>query len=425
MNSILDALISPLHVAADYVDQFSRGDVPQKITTDYKGDFNMIKSSLNACIDGFGGLQEANAVLKRMALNDCSVRVQGSYQGIFAEVAEATNVIEEHVIHSVEAFEGLARADYKQQLDILQSTGKRSENDKLVPAAIQAMLSIDALVKDTAILSKAAVEGKLGVRADASRHNGEFRRVVEGVNATLDAVIGPLNVSAEYIDRISKGDIPPRITDSYSGDFNEIKNNLNACIDAVNALVADAGVLSKAAVEGKLGVRAEAGKHQGDYRKIVEGVNATLDAVIGPLNVSAEYVDRISKGDIPPKITDNYNGDFNEIKNNLNACIDNIKALVSETDLLIKASAGWQTGNPRRCRQASGRLPQDPRRRQRDAGRHPAAHRRRQPHSGPDLQRKDRRADRGNLQGRPREDEAGGQQRGRGAARHCRRSWDG
>jgi hypothetical protein len=41
------------------------------------------------------------------------------------------------------------------------------------------------------------------------------------------------------------------------------------------------------------------------------GVNDTLDAVIGPLNVAASYVDRISKGDLPPKITDNYNGDFN------------------------------------------------------------------------------------------------------------------
>jgi methyl-accepting chemotaxis protein len=151
-------------------------------------------------------------------------------------------------------------------------------------------------------------------------------------------VIGPLNVSAEYVDRISKGDIPPKITDSYNGDFNEIKNNLNACIDAVSALVSDAGLLSRAAVEGKLSTRADASKHQGEYRKVVEGVNATLDAVIGPLNVSAEYVDRISKGDIPPKITDSYNGDFNEIKNNLNACIDNIKALASDTEILIKAS---------------------------------------------------------------------------------------
>ena len=339
VNCILDALITPLHVAADYVDQFSRGDVPKKITTEYKGDFNMIKNSLNACIDGFGGLAEANAVLKRLALNDCSVKVQGSYQGIFAEVAKSTNTVEEHVIHTVEVLESLARADYKEELDTLQRLGKRSENDNLVPAAIQAMVSIDALVTDTALLTKAAVEGKLSTRADACKHQGDFRKVVEGVNATLDAVIGPLNVSAEYVDRISKGDIPPRITESYNGDFNEIKNNLNACIDAVNSLVADTGLLSKAAVEGKLGVRAEAGKHHGDYRKIVEGVNATLDAVIGPLNVSAEYVDRISKGDIPPRITDSYNGDFNEIKNNLNACIDNIKALVSETDVLIKASS--------------------------------------------------------------------------------------
>ena len=45
-------------------------------------------------------------------------------------------------------------------------------------------------------------------------------------------------MSAEYMDRISKGDIPPKITDNYNGDFNEIKNNLNACIGWLNDLVA-------------------------------------------------------------------------------------------------------------------------------------------------------------------------------------------
>jgi methyl-accepting chemotaxis protein len=166
------------------------------------------------------------------------------------------------------------------------------------------------------------VEGKLSTRADASRHGGDFRKIVDGVNRTLDSVIGPLNVAAEYVDRISKGDIPPKITDTYHGDFNEIKNNLNLCIDAIHALVADAGMLARAAVEGKLSTRADASRHGGDFGKIVDGVNRTLDSVIGPLNVAAEYVDRISKGDIPPKITDTYHGDFNEIKNNLNVLID-------------------------------------------------------------------------------------------------------
>jgi methyl-accepting chemotaxis protein len=186
------------------------------------------------------------------------------------------------------------------------------------------------LIGEAKRLSQAAVEGKLQTRGNPELVGLEFRPIVEGVNATLDAVIGPLNVAAEYVDRISKGDIPPKITDTYHGDFNEIKNNLNQCIEAVNALVADANVLAKAAVEGKLATRADASKHQGDFRKIVQGVNETLDAVIGPLNVAAKYVDQISKGDIPAKITDTYHGDFNEIKNNLNQCIEALSGLITE-----------------------------------------------------------------------------------------------
>jgi methyl-accepting chemotaxis protein len=193
-------------------------------------------------------------------------------------------------------------------------------------------------VSDAGLLAKAAVEGKLATRADASKHQGNYRKIVEGVNNTLDAVIGPLNFSADYVDKISKGNIPPKITDNYNGDFNTIKVNLNACIDAVNTMVADGVMLTKAAMEGKLATRADASTHQGDYRKIVEGINNTLDAIIGPLNFSADYVDKISKGNIPAKITDNYNGDFNTIKVNLNACIDAVNMLVAETGVLAKAA---------------------------------------------------------------------------------------
>ena len=189
--------------------------------------------------------------------------------------------------------------------------------------AMRSMQSaVQRMVADANLLSKAAVEGKLATRADASKHQGDYRQIVQGVNDTLDAVIGPLNVAAKYVDDISRGNIPPKITDSYNGDFNTLKNNLNTCIDAVNALVADASLLSQAAVQGKLATRADAGQHQGDFRKIVQGVNDTLDAVIGPLNVAAKYVELIALGDIPKPITDTYHGDFNTIKNNLNACIE-------------------------------------------------------------------------------------------------------
>ena len=49
---------------------------------------------------------------------------------------------------------------------------------------------------------------KLDVRADHTRYPGENGRMIKGINDMLDAYIGPINVSAEYIDRISKGDPP-------------------------------------------------------------------------------------------------------------------------------------------------------------------------------------------------------------------------
>ncbi|NLY26060.1 MAG: HAMP domain-containing protein [Alcaligenaceae bacterium] len=228
----------------------------------------------------------------------------------------------------------IAAGDFNMRID----TSARDEVGQVLSSLEKAVTAVKTMSTEAGSLATAAVEGRLATRADATKYQGEYRKIVEGVNATLDSVIGPLNVAADYVDRISKGAIPPRITDSYNGDFNTIKNNLNTCIDAVNALVADASTLSQAAVEGHLATRADATRHQGDFRKIVEGVNATLDSVIGPLNVAADYVDRISKGAIPPRITDSYNGDFNTIKNNLNTCIDAVNVLVEDANMLSQAA---------------------------------------------------------------------------------------
>ena len=217
--------------------------------------------------------------------------------------------------------------------------GANGGNGVAIAALVDQTISQHLSVTDeTKRLHAAILQGRLSERAQVELFSGEDRATLEAMNGVIEALVEPVAVTSNYIERISKGDIPEKITDNYNGDFNTIKGNLNACIDAVNTMVADAVMLAKAAVEGKLATRADASKHQGDYRKIVEGVNHTLDAVIGPLNFSADYVDKISKGDIPPKITDNYNGDFNTIKGNLNACIDGLGGLL-ETNTVLKRMA--------------------------------------------------------------------------------------
>ena len=187
-------------------------------------------------------------------------------------------------------------------------------------------------------LVQATVDGKLDTRADANRFEGNYRNIMQGVNELIDAFVGPINVTAEYVDRISKGDIPESITDEYKGDFNEIKNNLNQLIDVMSGLLEETNNLIQATKDGKLDTRGESDRFAGGWGDLVGGVNQLIDAFVGPFNVTAEYVDRISKGDIPEIITDEYKGDFNEIKNNLNQLIDVMSGLVAEADMLVEAA---------------------------------------------------------------------------------------
>jgi len=280
-----------------------------------------------------GPLDLANRNLKELGNGHLGNRMKMTRKDEIGEMATTMDTFSDNLQNKVVGvMKKIAEGDLSTDVQAMDA------QDEIAPALRTITVSLQALVADANLLSKAAVEGKLDTRADASKHKGDYQKIVAGVNNTLDAVIGPLNVAAEYVDRISKGDIPAKITDNYNGDFNEIKNNLNVCIGSISALVADAAMLRTAAIDGKLDTRADASKHQGDYKKIVQGVDDCLDAVIGPLNVAAEYVDRISKGDIPPKITDNYNGDFNEIKGNLNNCIGSINALVADAGMLRTAA---------------------------------------------------------------------------------------
>ena len=297
-NNLLDAVISPLNVAADYVDQISKGEIPQKITDNYNGDFNEIKNNLNHCIDGLEGLVEASSILKAMSVNDYTKKVAGQYQGIFAETAAAVNGVQERVLHVIDTLNSVAAGDlnelnaYKQ---VGNGAGRRSEHDKLVPSIINMMSAIEMLVTDVNMLSSAAVEGKLATRADATKHQGEYRTIVEGFNETLDSVINPLNVAADYVARIARGDIPPQITDSYNGDFNEIKNNLNQCIESLNGVLDNMDKLYREQKAGDIEYFIPSEIFQGAYKQVAEGVNEAVRLhvtnILKILNILAAYAE--------------------------------------------------------------------------------------------------------------------------------------
>ena len=181
-------------------------------------------------------------------------------------------------------------------------------------------------MSETGGLIKASAEGQLSTRADAAKHQGDYRRIVEGVNQMLDEILLPIGEGNRVLTLIRGGNLRERVAVDCKGDHAKMKDSINGVHAWLAELVAfitkvangdmsatmakasdmdqiydwlvllktnignlidDTHGLAKAAAEGKLGTRADAGRHKGDYRTIIEGINKTLEIVVEPLKVTA------------------------------------------------------------------------------------------------------------------------------------------
>ncbi len=145
---------------------------------------------------------------------------------------------------------------------------------------------IESLLAETASLTEAARNGRLDSRGDPAKINFEFRDIIAGINTTLDAVIGPLNVAADYVDRISKGDTPPKITDEYRGSFNEIKKNLNTLVDSMQEVT---GIAEKIA-GGNLTVKVSERSAKDKLMQALGTMVSDLSSVVTNIKDIADHV---------------------------------------------------------------------------------------------------------------------------------------
>ncbi|HVI39457.1 MAG TPA: MCP four helix bundle domain-containing protein, partial [Anaerovoracaceae bacterium] len=265
---------------------------------------------------------------EKLALGNVNVSVETDLNDEIGHLVKAFGKMTDNIKVHADAAQNIAYGNLN--LEIVP----QSEEDVLGNSMQSVVSTLRSLVDESKDMTVAALNGDLANRGNEDLFSGGYREIIRGFNQTLEAVIVPLNTSADCLQRISRGDIPDAIIEDYPGDFNKIKDSLNTCINAVTAMIEDVDMLSKATIKGELHRRAGIEKHEGDFKKIVAGFNQTLDAVVNPLYVAAAYVKKIGKGEIPPQLTQTYYGEFNEIKESINACIDGLGSLADGNQVL-------------------------------------------------------------------------------------------
>ncbi len=101
------------------------------------------------------------------------------------------------------------------------------ERDEIGPAIKRMVETLAKLGAELRELTKSAMEGKLGIRGDEEDFQGAYKDIINGMNKTLDAVIGPVNEASAVLEKVAGKDMTARMKGDYKGDHARIKESLN------------------------------------------------------------------------------------------------------------------------------------------------------------------------------------------------------
>ncbi|MEW5747153.1 MAG: MCP four helix bundle domain-containing protein [Nitrospirota bacterium] len=167
----------------------------------------------------------------KLALGDVNVTVEATTKDEIGLLSQSFRNMVDNIKDAAAAVEKVAAGDLTVEVKV------KSDQDLLGKNLTAMVKNIKGLLSETEVLIQATKEGRLDTRGNEAAYIGAWSDLVKGINALIEAFVSPFKVTAHYVELISKGEIPPKINEVYHGDFNEIKDNLNATIDALNTFV--------------------------------------------------------------------------------------------------------------------------------------------------------------------------------------------
>lgn len=291
---------------------------------------NLLQSNLRQFIDGM------NHMAKQHDEGDIDVVItEDKFKGAYKTMAEGVNkMVAGHITVKKRAMaivDEYANGNIEPTLE--QLPGKKAFINKTLNTLQN---NLKTFIDEMNHMSAEHEAGDIDVVIDESKFKGAYHTMAAGVNQMVNGHISVKKRAMQIVKEYGEGNFEAKL-EKLPGKKAFINETLDMVNGNLKSLIDEMNHLSDSAIAGKLEIRADESKFKGEWRSIIRGVNQTLDGIILPLNVAADYVEKIAQGDIPELISKDYNGDFNRIKQNINALI---KAIQLITDTARKIAKG-------------------------------------------------------------------------------------
>ena len=172
-------------------------------------------------------LEQLKQVVKEFALGNYDVVINYNTKDEVGELAESLKVLQHAQVDKIYAAQQIAAGK-------ISKVPLASDKDTLAIAFNKEAETIEELLNEADKLIKANKEGNLTVRGNSSKFEGEWGKLITGINSILEAVLAPIYASADVLKIMAKGDFTKKVIGDFKGDHQLIKDNINTLITSLS-----------------------------------------------------------------------------------------------------------------------------------------------------------------------------------------------
>ncbi len=317
VNDMVGGHIEVKRKAMACVDQFANGnfDAPLERFPGKKAFINDTIERLRTNIKTF--ITEMNRMSDEHAKGDIDVRIPlDRFEGDYAVMARGVNemagghiAVKRKAMACVDQF---ANGNFDAPLE--RFPGKKAFINDTIE---RLRTNIKTFITEMNRMADEHTKGDIDVRIPLDQFEGDYRVMARGVNEMAAGHIDVKKKAMACVAEFGRGNFEAPL-EKFPGKKAFINDTIEQVRTNLKRLIADTNLLITSAAEGKLDYRADSSRHMGDYGKIVDGVNRTLDAVIEPVKEASSVLARIAAGDLTARVKGDYRGDHGRIRDDVN-----------------------------------------------------------------------------------------------------------
>lgn len=258
----------------------------------FEGGYRRMLEGINSLLNAFTApLTKTLEQLSALTVNDYTLDADGDAKGDFAKLSEQLQMVLTRLRYLQTVAIKVSQGDIS-ELETLHKIGKRSENDRLVPAFTEMMESIQGLISETGNIAEATSTGNFDYVCNTEQFKGEYKNIIVTFESSFTVMARFIKEVTNVMQSMSDGYLNVSVSSDSQGYLKTLADAVNTTGVRLGAVIGEISRMLTSISKGDLTID-KAREFRGDFSEISSAINTillSLNSLLGQINIAAAQV---------------------------------------------------------------------------------------------------------------------------------------